>query len=191
MEFVVVLWNKHTEFLKSPPPPPFFIVSDKGNGKRFQYRFLFLLGLWMVQVKVMSSVCARYKAHTFFFNSVSVLYSVIYREKTNLPASTSVLFYLFFYSLLWIVGILVISKLLLYHFLFIYAAVFVLSFVGLCILLKYFLFHIIFYIYFPLILYLAQSIHPTAPLLSAWLCLAIVTVVVCIWHFQITVYPSF
>lgn len=50
----------------------------------------------MVQVKVMSSVCARYKALTFFFNSVSVLYSVIYREKNNLPASTSVLFYLFF-----------------------------------------------------------------------------------------------
>lgn len=107
----------------------------------------------MVQVKVMSLVCARYRAHTFF-SMVYWFYTLLYVGKTK-QNKLSILYFsslfLLFHSLLWIVGILVISKLLLYHFLFIYAAVFVQSFGGLCILLKYFLFHILFYIYFPLI----------------------------------------
>lgn len=108
-------------------------------------------------------------SHIYFY-AILALYSFIYVEGKT-PANLSILyfssFFCFFHSPLWIVGISVISKLLLYHFLFIYAAVFVQSLGGLWILLKHFLFYIIFYIHFPVILYLTQSIHPTAPLLSA------------------------
>lgn len=166
----------------------------KEHGTRVQNRFLFFFALQKFRDKVTSSVYAWCRAHKFF-TDVSVLYSFIWLEKgkkkqESLLSCISV-HNLFFHPLLWIVGILLISKLLLYHPLFPCATVFVQSFGGLCMFLNYFPFHIIFSIYFPLILYLAQSIHSPAPLLSACLCLAIVTVVVCIWHFQITVYPSF
>lgn len=119
-----------------------------------QDRVLFFFALQKFQDKVTSSVCAWCRAHKFF-TDVSVLYSFIWwlekgkkKKQENLPSCTSV-HSLFFHPLLWIVRILLISKLLLYHPLFPCATVFVQSFGGLCILFKLFPFPYHFLHFFP------------------------------------------